>query len=181
MGKLTGTHHGDAANHLLGFYVEKGTQLEDAGQFFMAAIALALGVETALLAFLLVEFGDDNGGELQIPDDVGFAGLIEAANDIDVLRTPIDTPCHVRDDDQKPKHVANLTSAFFKADLFIYAGLGLFSVTMLLGLVPSFDRLHYFQGNPQRFIYFSMNGFGATSLRIFKTLPFAVSKTTVTT
>ena len=58
--------------------------------------------------------------------------------------------------------VVSLTSAFFKADLFIYAGLQLFSVTILLGLVPSFDRLHYFQGNPQRFIYFSMNGFGAT-------------------
>ena len=106
MGKLTGTHHGDAANDLLGFYVEKATQLEDAGQYFMAAIALALGVETALLAYLLVEFGDDNGGELQIPDNVAFAGLIEAANDIDVLRAPIDTPSHVRDDDQKPKHVA---------------------------------------------------------------------------
>jgi hypothetical protein len=106
MGKLIGTQYGDAANDLLGFYVEKATELEDAGQYFMAAIALAVGVETALLAYLLVEFGDDNGGELQIPDDVAFAGLIDAANDIDVLRAPVDAPSHVRDDDQKPKHVA---------------------------------------------------------------------------
>jgi len=106
MGKLTGTHQGDAANDLFGFYVEKATQLEAVEQYFMAAVALALAVEAALLAYLLVEFGDDNGGELQIPDDVAFAGLIEAANDIDVLRAPIDKPSHVRDDDQKPKHVA---------------------------------------------------------------------------
>ncbi len=95
MGKLTGTHHGDAANDLLGFYVEKATQLEAEGQYFMVAVALALAVEAALLAYLLVEFGDDSGGELQIPDDVAFAALIEAANDIDVLRAPIDTPSQV--------------------------------------------------------------------------------------
>jgi len=106
MGKLTGTHHGDAANDLFGFYIEKATQLEEMEQYFMAAVALALSVEAALLAYFLVEFSDDNGGELQIPDDVAFAGLIEAANDIDVLRAPIDMPSHVRDDDQKPKHVA---------------------------------------------------------------------------
>jgi hypothetical protein len=40
MGKLTGTRHGDAANDLLTFYSEKATELEDSGQFFMAAIAL---------------------------------------------------------------------------------------------------------------------------------------------
>jgi hypothetical protein len=106
VGKLTGTHHGDAANDLFGFYVEKAAQLEDVEQYFMAAVALALAVEAALLAYLLVEFGDDNGGELQIPDDVAFAHLIEAANEIDVLRASIDIPSHVRDDDQKPKHVA---------------------------------------------------------------------------
>ena len=72
MGRLTGTRHGDAANALLSFYVEKAAELEDTGQYFMAAIALAFGIETAILTYLLVEFGEDNGGELQIPDDVVF-------------------------------------------------------------------------------------------------------------
>jgi hypothetical protein len=106
MGKLTGTQHGDAANALFAFYAEKAHELEDAGQWFMAAVALALGVETCILTYLLVEFGDENGGELQIPDDVNFSQLIEAANEVDVLNAPIDTASHVRDDDQKPKYVA---------------------------------------------------------------------------
>jgi hypothetical protein len=106
MGRLTGTHHGDAANELLGFYVEKAAELEDAGQYFMAAIALAFAIETGILAYLLVEFGEDNGGELQVPDDVNFFDLIGAANEIDVLSAPINTPSHVRDDSQLPKHVA---------------------------------------------------------------------------
>jgi len=106
MGRLTGTYHADAANALLGFYAEKAAELEDAGQYFMAALALAFGIETAILAYLLVEFGEDNGGELQVPDDVDFFGLIEAANELDVLSAPIDTPSHVRDDGQRPKHVA---------------------------------------------------------------------------
>jgi hypothetical protein len=106
MGRLTGTKHGNAANALLAFYAEKATELEDAEQYFMAAIALALGIETAILAYLLVEFGEDNGGELEVPDDVDFGRLIEAANEIDVLSAPIDTPSHVRDDGQEPKHVA---------------------------------------------------------------------------
>jgi hypothetical protein len=72
----------------------------------MAAIALAFGIETAILTYLLVEFGEENGGELQIPDDVNFFDLIDAANEIDVLSAPIDAPSHVRDDGQKPKHVA---------------------------------------------------------------------------
>ena len=106
MGRLTGTHHGDAANALLRFYVEKAAELEDAGQYFMAAIALAFGIETAILTYLLVEFGEDNGGELQIPNDVNFFNLIDAANEIDVLSAPINTPSHVRDDGQRPKEVA---------------------------------------------------------------------------
>jgi hypothetical protein len=106
MGKLTGTQHGDAANALCAFYQDKAHELEAAGQYFMAAIALAFGIEAAILAYLLVEFGEDNGGELQIPDDVNFFELIGAANEIDVLTAPIDTPSHVRDDGQKPKHVA---------------------------------------------------------------------------
>ncbi|MHB1516333.1 MAG: hypothetical protein ACYCVY_11645 [Acidiferrobacteraceae bacterium] len=106
MGTLTGTRHGDAANALFAFYGDKARELEEAGQCFMAAIALAFGIETAILAYLLVEFGEDNGGELQIPDDVNFFDLIKAANEIDVLGAPIDTSSHVRDDGQKPKHVA---------------------------------------------------------------------------
>lgn len=107
MGKLTGTKHGDAANSLFEFYVDKANELEESGQYFMAAIALAFGVETAILTYLLVEFGEDNGGELEIPDDVSFCDLIKAANDCDVLCAPIDTPSHVRDDGLKPKHIAN--------------------------------------------------------------------------
>ncbi len=106
MGKLTGTRHGDAANALFAFYSDKAHELEETGQYFMAAIALAFGIETAILTYLLVEFGEENGGELQIPDDVNFLRLIEAANEVDVLAAPIDTPSHVRDDSQKPRHVA---------------------------------------------------------------------------
>lgn len=39
---LTGTKHGDAANELLAFYEDKVTELEDGGQYFIAAIALGL-------------------------------------------------------------------------------------------------------------------------------------------
>ncbi|MHB1791808.1 MAG: hypothetical protein ACYCSD_05365 [Acidiferrobacteraceae bacterium] len=72
----------------------------------MAATALALGIETAILTYLLVAFGEDNGGELQIPDDVAFFDLIKAANEINVLGAPIDTSSPVHDDGQKPKRVA---------------------------------------------------------------------------
>ena len=106
MGKLTGTKHGDAANELLGFYLERATALEEAGEFFMSAIALAFALETAILTYLLVEFGEDNGGELAIPDSTNLSELINAANEIDVLRAPIDIPSHVREDDTPPKHVA---------------------------------------------------------------------------
>jgi hypothetical protein len=106
MGKLTGTQHGDAANSLLGFYDEKVTELEEAGQYFMAAVALAFALETLILTYLLVEFGEDNGGELEIPDSVNMSELIEAANEIDVLTAPIDVPSHAREADVPPKHVA---------------------------------------------------------------------------
>jgi len=109
VGKLTGTRHGDAANDLLAFYCEKATSLEDSGQFFMAAIALGFALETAILTYLLVEFGEDDGrGELEIPDSVDMSELIEAANEIDVLNAPIDIPSHVNNDEDKapPKHVA---------------------------------------------------------------------------
>ena len=72
MGKLTGTKHGDAANALFTFYEDKVHELEDSGQYFMAAVALALALETAVLTYLLVEFGEDNGGELEIPDAISI-------------------------------------------------------------------------------------------------------------
>lgn len=107
MGKLTGTRHGDAANDLFGFYGDKVIELEQAGQYFMAAIALAFALETAILTYLLVEFGEDDGtGELEIPDTVNMSELIEAANEIDVLNAPINIPSHATDDKAPPKHVA---------------------------------------------------------------------------
>ena len=65
MGKLTGTQHGDAANDLLGFYKDKQMSLSNQAEYFMAAIALGFALETAILAYLLVEFGEVNGGELK--------------------------------------------------------------------------------------------------------------------
>ncbi len=108
MGKLTGTKHGDAANELLGFYTEKALKLEETGEYFMAAVALGLALETSILTYLLVEFGEENGGELQIPDNVNMADLIEAANEVDVLNAPINIPSLINDEDDKtpPKYVA---------------------------------------------------------------------------
>ena len=109
MAKLTGTRHGDAANELLGFYWDKANELEEVGQYFMAAIALAFAVETAVLAYLLVEFGEDNGGELEIPASASMAELIEAVNEIDVLNAPINIPSLFGGDDGDnlpPKHAA---------------------------------------------------------------------------
>lgn len=108
MGKLTGTQHGDAANELFAFYQDKAGELEESGQYFMAAFALALALETAVLTYLLVEFGEDNGEELQIPDSVNMSELIEAANQIDVLNAPINVHSHVRDADDPtpPKYIA---------------------------------------------------------------------------
>ncbi len=108
MGTLTGTRHGDSANDLLQFYQEKVHELEQSGQYFMAGIALALALETAVLTYLLVEFGEENGGELEILDSVNMAALIAAANEVDVLNAPINIPSHVGDEDDEspPKHVA---------------------------------------------------------------------------
>ena len=74
----------------------------------MAAVALALALETAILTYLLVEFGEENGGELKIPDSVNMSELVEAANEIDVLNAPINIPSHVSEkgDESPPKHVA---------------------------------------------------------------------------
>jgi hypothetical protein len=107
MGKLTGTRHGDAANNLFAFYQDKVHELEESGQYFMAAVALGLAAETAVLTYLLVEFGEDNGDELKIPDSVNLSELIEAADGIGVLNAPINIPSHIREDGKPPKHVAN--------------------------------------------------------------------------
>jgi len=106
MGKLTGTRHGDAANDLLAFYEEKVKELEEAGQYFMSAVALGFALETSILTYLLVEFGEDNGGELEIPDSVNMSELIEAANYLDVLNAPIDIPSHATEENAPPKHLA---------------------------------------------------------------------------
>ena len=84
---------------MLEFYWDKANELEDSGQYFMAAIALAFALETAVLAYLLVEFGEDNGRELEIPASVNMAELIEPANEIDVLNAPINIPSLVGGDD----------------------------------------------------------------------------------
>jgi hypothetical protein len=47
MGKLTGTRYGDAANALFAFYADKAQELEEAGQDFMAAIALSFALRPA--------------------------------------------------------------------------------------------------------------------------------------
>lgn len=106
MGKLTGTQHSDAANELLGFYMKKAHELEEQGQYFMAAIALAFGIETAIITYILVETYEENGDELKIPDNVNFFDLINAANENDVLSAPINTSSHIREDDQQPNHIA---------------------------------------------------------------------------
>lgn len=108
MGKLTGTRHGDEASDLFLFYKEKARELEKAGQYFMAAVALGLALETAVLSYLLVEFDEDNGGELQIPDSVNMSELIEAASEIDVLNAPINVPSLIGgdEDSEPPKYVA---------------------------------------------------------------------------
>jgi hypothetical protein len=112
MGKLTGTHYGDAANALFGFYGDKAHELEEAGQFYMSAVALAFALETGILTYLLVEFGEDNGGELEIPHTVNMANLIEACNEIDVLNAPIDIPSHVRQETKNGSEPSIDTSAF---------------------------------------------------------------------
>lgn len=106
MGKLTGTRHGDAANNLFAFYQDKVHELEESGQYFMAAVALGLAIETAVLTYLLVEFGEDNGDELKIPDSVSLSDLIGGAEQIGVLNAPINVPSHIREDGEPPRHVA---------------------------------------------------------------------------
>jgi hypothetical protein len=76
----------------------------------MAAIALGFALETAILAYLLLEFhGEEDGtAGLKIPASVNMSELIKAAREIDVLGAPIDIPSHVGGDDNMtpPKYVA---------------------------------------------------------------------------
>jgi hypothetical protein len=109
MTTLTGTRHGDAASALFASYQGQAQQLEQSGHYFMAAIALAFALEAAVLTYLLVEFGEENGGELQIPDSANMSELIEAANALDVLIAPVNIPSLVNkeeEDDTPPKYVA---------------------------------------------------------------------------
>jgi hypothetical protein len=76
---LTGTQHGDAVAPLLGYYQDEVKKLEAAKAYFMAAVALGAALEAALLGYMLVEWGDTNGGELKIPSDVSLDDLIQAA------------------------------------------------------------------------------------------------------
>jgi hypothetical protein len=101
MGSLSGERHGDAANELMAFYQEQAEALEAAGQWFMSAVALALAAESALVAYLLVEFYDQ-----RVSDRAGLADLISEANQYDVLTAPIDVPSHIREDGSLPKHLA---------------------------------------------------------------------------
>jgi hypothetical protein len=81
MAVLTGTKHGDAANELMVFYQEEAKKLAGSGSYFMAAVALGAALETALLTFMLVEWGEENGGELKIPATVSLDDLIDAASE----------------------------------------------------------------------------------------------------
>lgn len=85
MGALTGTTHGDQANALLAFYQDQAEKLEKAGLYFMAAVALGAALETALLTYMIVEWGEDNGGELKIPENVSLNDLIAAVNRFELL------------------------------------------------------------------------------------------------
>lgn len=105
---LTGARHGDASTTLLRFYQDKADDLAESGQYYMAAVALSLALEASILSYLLVEFDDDNGGELEIPASIGMFDLIEAANKIDVLNAPIGGGSHEFGDPDTapPKHIA---------------------------------------------------------------------------
>lgn len=104
--KLTGTYHGDAANQLFAFYQEQAQALANNDHFFMAAVALAMALEANVLAYLLVEFGEDNGGEIEIADSANMSQLLEIANELGVLSAPINIPSHLYDDGRRPKHLA---------------------------------------------------------------------------
>jgi len=86
MGRLTGTKHGDSATALMKFYHDEADKLEAAGSYFMAAVALGAALETALLTFILVEWGEGQVEELEIPDKVLLDELIDAAKCFELLK-----------------------------------------------------------------------------------------------
>jgi hypothetical protein len=106
MGKLTRAKHAEQAQDLFCFYAERASELEERGQYFMAAIALSFALETAVLTCLLVGFGEENGGEPKIPDSFNMSELVSRANEIDVLNAPIDVPSHLSNVNSPPKYVA---------------------------------------------------------------------------
>lgn len=105
LGKLTFDNHADSANELMSFYIVTAKKLRRSKQWFMAAVSLAFAVEASVLAYLLVEFGEENGG-LEMPDDYGFLNLTNMAKDFGVLNAPIDIPSQIRDDGLMPHHIA---------------------------------------------------------------------------
>jgi hypothetical protein len=109
MAMLTGARHADAAQRLFDYYMDKSFELEKSRQYFMAAIALAFALETAILTYLLVEFhAEEDDPGISIPDSVGMADLVQCAEGIDVLNAPVDIPLHTRGDGgrKRPKHIA---------------------------------------------------------------------------
>jgi len=54
----------------------------------------------------LVEWGDDSGGELKVPDSVAFHDLIEAAKELDLLSAPTAVPSDLAGDVEAPKDLA---------------------------------------------------------------------------
>jgi hypothetical protein len=103
MGILKTSKYSDAASDLFSFYEGSARQLEEVGQYFMAAVALSFGIEGMILAYLLAEFDDD---EIEVTDRVGFTHLIEFCSELGVLSAPIDIPSHAREDGRPPKYVA---------------------------------------------------------------------------
>jgi len=103
MGILTGTKYADRVNALLVFYQTQAQKLEASRSYFMAAVALGAALETALLGYMLVEWSEDNRGELEIPDDVRLNDLIRAAKEFDLLNAvkfrhaANSSPCSVED------------------------------------------------------------------------------------
>lgn len=91
MTKLTGTAHGDAANNLVIFYQEQANKLEKSRQYFMAAVALGLAMETVILTYLLLSLDEDAGSDVGIPASVSMAEMIAIANELDILSVPVGT------------------------------------------------------------------------------------------
>jgi hypothetical protein len=84
VGNLTESKHWEAAHSLLVFHQEQAKKLGAAGFYFMASVALGAALETALLAFCLIEWNEAHG-ETEVPDDVTLNDLIWVAKKFDLL------------------------------------------------------------------------------------------------